>query len=384
MSVTVSVNTRTVVHKGSDGFSIASPDVCLTQSVPVPYVNVAFSRDSVDTAGSVFADGYGIVKASSAFSPSYGDEPGTGGGIFSGVNQGRATFTNYSTDVLIEGEFVPRALDPMAHNQRNPPNVWSPIENQLLKILDPVKLYLCLILCVCEGHGNTMCADLALSMPRGSFRDPKGMQFDPYFPGLWVEPTYNIRSNPADLVQVETYSAFQHDLFGRPLELPWSYPPLAGSRRCDVVLAEDPTQPPRTDNIARIYDFKFKGDDWDKKKDINGEDQYQAYLRLAGGDPDKVVSVSERSCPSCGSFALPIIGPLLDEPDPELYPTIENEPTWEPQHPVLWLTQEGSAERELPDPEPPKDPDPPPPPKKPPPPPPPKEARASASSAQGP
>ena len=64
MAATVIVNKLSVVHKKSDGKSIASPDPCLTPSppVPVPYVNVAFSKDLADHARTVFADGRLLCK----------------------------------------------------------------------------------------------------------------------------------------------------------------------------------------------------------------------------------------------------------------------------------------------------------------------------------
>src|SRR5882762_8870154 len=48
VSLTVKVNELTLVHQGSDGKAICSaPDACKTppQNLPIPYVNVAFSRD---------------------------------------------------------------------------------------------------------------------------------------------------------------------------------------------------------------------------------------------------------------------------------------------------------------------------------------------------
>src|SRR2546425_12608254 len=100
MAATVIVNKLSVVHKKSDGKSIASPDPCLTPSppVPVPYVNVAFSKDLADHARTVFADGEGIALSDSNFSTSVGDEPGTAGGLGSSVNKGKATFLYYRMD----------------------------------------------------------------------------------------------------------------------------------------------------------------------------------------------------------------------------------------------------------------------------------------------
>src|SRR5262249_11102417 len=125
MVPTVIVNKLTVVHKQSDGVSTASPDVCLTPAppgppVPIPYVNVAFAKDLTDEAKTVFADGQGIALKDSNFSTSVGDEPGVNGGVVSGVNKGKAVFTNYSMDVFAEGKNVCRLTDPMLNNGNAP------------------------------------------------------------------------------------------------------------------------------------------------------------------------------------------------------------------------------------------------------------------------
>ena len=51
MPVTVGVNNMSVVHAGSNGISIAFPDVCKTPAppapfVPIPYPNIAKSGDT--------------------------------------------------------------------------------------------------------------------------------------------------------------------------------------------------------------------------------------------------------------------------------------------------------------------------------------------------
>src|SRR4030095_16651358 len=118
MSVTVGVDQPwTLVHKNSSGMSIAFPDVCKTPSpagpVPIPYPNVAKSSDASDTSTTVKADGEGIMLKGSSFSSSTGDEAGSVGGVVSNVNRGKAMFVNYSFDVKIEGQNVPRKMDPM-------------------------------------------------------------------------------------------------------------------------------------------------------------------------------------------------------------------------------------------------------------------------------
>lgn len=49
------------------------------------------------------------------------------------------------------------------------------------------------------------------------------------------------------------------------------------TRRPDVVIVHDPSQPPTQDNIANVVEMKFPGDSY-------GEDQLRAYQDIAGGD----------------------------------------------------------------------------------------------------
>src|SRR2546425_582434 len=131
MSVDVAVNQPwTVVHKSSSGLITAFPDVCKTPSpggpIPIPYPNIAQSSDAADVSKSVKMNGEGIMLKSSNFSKSSGDEPGSAGGVVSNVNRGKAMFVNYSFDVKVEGENVPRKMDPMKQNGSGSYNAMGP------------------------------------------------------------------------------------------------------------------------------------------------------------------------------------------------------------------------------------------------------------------
>jgi hypothetical protein len=125
MPVTVSANKLTVVHKGSNGVTIAFPDVCKTPTpagpVPIPYPNVAKSSDSSKTAKKVTCDGNPVCVSDSNFMMSTGDEAGSAMGVASNKIKGKAEFVNYSFDVKVEGKNVPRAFDLMLHNDKNTP-----------------------------------------------------------------------------------------------------------------------------------------------------------------------------------------------------------------------------------------------------------------------
>ncbi|WP_349041098.1 PAAR-like domain-containing protein [Agrobacterium sp. SORGH_AS 787] len=105
MRETVSINGLTLCHKHSDGWVRSTlPDVCKSPDKPLPYANVAYSRDLAKGTVTVFSHGGAMngVKGSE-FYRSFGDEPGVGGGVISGVNLHRATFLSWSPNVFIGG-----------------------------------------------------------------------------------------------------------------------------------------------------------------------------------------------------------------------------------------------------------------------------------------
>jgi hypothetical protein len=112
------------------------PDVCLTPApngqVPIPYPNIAFSRDLAKGSRTVKCDGLSTTLKDSVFSKSIGDEPGTGGGVVSGVNRGKAKFVNYSFDVKFEGRNVVRRLDPTLNNGNAYNSLTAAAKNKFL------------------------------------------------------------------------------------------------------------------------------------------------------------------------------------------------------------------------------------------------------------
>jgi hypothetical protein len=127
MSATINVNNRTVVHKDSNGVASTFPDVCKTpvgtSTVPIPYPNVAMSKDTAKGSKDVKMDGNPVMLKDSNFSTSTGDEAGkAGGGVVSSKTKGKAEFVNFSFDVKIEGQNVPRMGDMMVQNKGSSPN----------------------------------------------------------------------------------------------------------------------------------------------------------------------------------------------------------------------------------------------------------------------
>lgn len=125
MPVTVGVNFLSVVHKASNGITIAFPDVCKTPTpagpIPIPYPNIAQSTDTAQGTKKVMCDGQSTCVKDSNFKMSTGDEAGSVGGIISNKIKGKAEFVLYSFDVKFEGKNVARAFDIMLHNDKNTP-----------------------------------------------------------------------------------------------------------------------------------------------------------------------------------------------------------------------------------------------------------------------
>ena len=121
MGQTTFANSRGIAHKGSGGMSIVFPDVCKTPplQIPVPYVNIGKSSDTVKGPKTVKTDGEMPMVKNAQYSVSTGDEAGVAGGIISGTIKGVCEFMMYSFDVKFEGRNVCRLGDPLFHNKKN-------------------------------------------------------------------------------------------------------------------------------------------------------------------------------------------------------------------------------------------------------------------------
>jgi hypothetical protein len=122
MAVTININDLSLVHKDSGGIATATaPDVCNTPGAgPIPYPNIARSVDLKNGTRTIKVDGGNPAAIyGSEFYKSTGDEPGTIGGVKSGVNMSRATWITYSFDVKFEGKGACRLTDKMFMNNGN-------------------------------------------------------------------------------------------------------------------------------------------------------------------------------------------------------------------------------------------------------------------------
>lgn len=152
MSRKVFANGMSVAAKAGDGKLIAAfPDACNsppsppTGPAPLPYPNSAFSRDLQAGAKSVRIGGKPAGVKDSYFKTSpLGNEAATksfGGSLLSHTITGKAYFSAYSMDVMIEGQSVPRHLDLMTSNHGSYPGSTPPLtemeEMALAALSDP-------------------------------------------------------------------------------------------------------------------------------------------------------------------------------------------------------------------------------------------------------
>lgn len=124
MGQTTFANSRGIAHKGSGGLSIVFPDVCKTPAppagpIPIPYPNIGKAADTSSGPKKVKTDGKMPMVKGAKYSMSAGDEPGSVGGVVSGVTKGECEFMMYSFDVKFEGKNACRMGDPMFHNKKN-------------------------------------------------------------------------------------------------------------------------------------------------------------------------------------------------------------------------------------------------------------------------
>jgi hypothetical protein len=168
MQETVSINGLTLCHKHSDGWVRSTmPDVCKSPDKPIPYTNTAYARDLAKGTTTVFShDGAMNGIKGSEFSRSFGDEPGVGGGVVSGVNLDRATWLSWSPNVFMEGQNVTRLTDRMLLNKGNTVSAGGYFTGTLTGTDLATANLLCNIACNCKVEKQA-CVDAAVrAMPK--------------------------------------------------------------------------------------------------------------------------------------------------------------------------------------------------------------------------
>lgn len=111
------------VSTKAGGQCFAFPDVCNVPSpggpVPTPFPNTAECRNAEGTASTVLVGNKEVLVETSRIPTSSGDEPGTAGGVVSGVFRGPATFKTASAKVYAKGKKVVLHGALTAHNGDN-------------------------------------------------------------------------------------------------------------------------------------------------------------------------------------------------------------------------------------------------------------------------
>ncbi|MEL6915891.1 MAG: PAAR-like domain-containing protein [Pseudomonadota bacterium] len=154
MVSSVNCNNLSVCHKGSIGITMATiPDVCKTPAppgppVPIPYPNIAFSAQLAKGTKKVKVQKQMTAIKGSEFAMSTGDEPGTLGGVKSGVFKNKATWILYSPNVKMEGKNVCRLTDKMFMNKMNTVSMGGEMQNPLPP--GAIKDILCEYACNCK------------------------------------------------------------------------------------------------------------------------------------------------------------------------------------------------------------------------------------------
>jgi hypothetical protein len=130
------INNLGLTYKSSIGVSTATlPDVCKTPTpggpVPIPYPNFADQSSLDKGTKTVKAHGNMIAIKGSEYSMSFGDEPGTVGGVTSNTFKKETAWITYSFDVKMDGENACRHTDKKFHNHKNTVDLQGNIDPAL-------------------------------------------------------------------------------------------------------------------------------------------------------------------------------------------------------------------------------------------------------------
>ncbi len=137
MSGKVFANGLEIACKVSDGKSVSAfPDPCWSPPSPpagpvvIPYANTAYAKDLSNASKSVLISDKPIAqKDKSFFKTSTGNEAATktfGQGVVSRTLKGKAYFTSWSMNVMVEGYNVARHTDLTTHNHGSRPGNTPP------------------------------------------------------------------------------------------------------------------------------------------------------------------------------------------------------------------------------------------------------------------
>jgi len=163
------------------------------------------------------------------------------------------------------------------------------------------RMVLCSVLCKCKSIGvatrngriqRQRCVQQRLDFANETSRIETG-EPTVYCP----EQTYNMKTEPPEPVTDPDDPLRPHSDLRQWLDNFWpggrsAYKAGAGNlRRPDVVIVNDPTQPPVQSNISQVVEFKYPPDDFSRN-------QERDYIRIAGSR-SKFVTLGPAEC-GCG------------------------------------------------------------------------------------
>jgi len=278
MPVTVKVNgaANSLVHKGSNGVSIATiPDVCKTPSpagpVPIPYPNISQSATLDKGTTTVKADGGMMIAIKgSEFSLSNGDNAGVAGGVKSSTFMKESTWILYSFDVKMDGQGACRLTDKKFQNHENTVDLAGLFQRPLAVALGMDPDELAVADCLCEAFCDKLQKNFKKG-PKGGWRKKKKARQN------WskdLEDDCAGKNNPP--VKPPACLAGHDVRFTEHHQKTRKTIPDANLR--------DKTNPA---NVRRCFDFKFPGD-------RSRGTQKMRQTKLAGGR--KVAIISPKTC----------------------------------------------------------------------------------------
>ena len=256
MPVTVKVNgvANSLVHKGSNGISIATiPDVCKTPSpggpIPIPYPNISQSMTLDKGTTTVKADGgMMIATKGSEFSLSNGDNAGVAGGVKSSTFMKESTWILYSFDVKMDGKNACRLTDKKFQNHENTVDLGGALQAPVAVSAGLSPAEKDVADCLCDGFCDKLKKGFKKG-PRGGYRK-KGTHTRRHNWSKDLEDEINAPPLPSPGKSAATC------LSGKDVKATERFPkPPKRVRTIPDVNLKD-----AAGKVIRCFDFKFPGD----------------------------------------------------------------------------------------------------------------------------
>jgi hypothetical protein len=240
----------------------------------------------------ITADGGNMcANRGSQFAKSYGDEPGTLGGIISGTNMAEATWLSWSPDVLLEGRNACRLTDKMLMNHGNTACLAGEKQAFIRADAEEEGEKLCEIICECDenpvaGPNGTNLKQECVKKKLDQLDTPPGSS------EMKAEISYDMTNYPPTpfmhrgIFGDDTLARSTHWQTRAEQKFGKAYGGQGYVRRPDVVIVKDKLTPPYQDNLKAVVEIKF-----DEPRDFK---QIEAYEEIAGNA--EVIELDPQKC----------------------------------------------------------------------------------------